>query len=53
MKNNQEKIINLFNSIKAREYISKKCKIQRHNTEINFVKNGLNKIYKIKYYKKA
>ena len=52
MKNNQEKIINLFNSIKEKENISKKCKIQRHNTEINFVKNGLNKIYKIKYYKK-
>ena len=53
MKNNQEKIINLFNSIKTREYIPKKNKMQRHNTEINFVKNGLNKIYKIKYYKKA
>ena len=45
MKNNQEKIINLFNSIKTREYIPKKSKMQRHNTEINFVKNGLNKIY--------
>ena len=45
MENSQEKIISLIDSIKRKGFNQKKSKMQRHNTEINFIKNGLNKIY--------